>query len=105
MNTQLMNRLSKPAAATAKHGNTELGTDWSRRAAVVLSWLLVIVGFSPTAQLLGAPLTGSTNQQTGPTLHLDYGRGQAPGNPLADFRYFVALISPEPVSLSASPSN
>lgn len=34
---------------------------------------------------------------TGPTLHLDYGRGRPLENPTTKFMYFVPLISPEPV--------
>ena len=42
---------------------------------------------------------------TGPTIQLDYGRDQSPGNPMASFMYFVPLISPEPVSSSTSPGS
>jgi hypothetical protein len=41
----------------------------------------------------------------GPTLRLDFGRDQSPGNPLASFMYFVPLISPEPVSSITSPGS
>ena len=46
-----------------------------------------------------------TNAATGPTIRLDYGRDQSPGNPVASFMYFVPLISPEPVSSVTSPGS
>lgn len=58
--------------------------------------------FAGTNQLPVA--TGEHVPASGPTLHLDYGRGQT-DNPLAGFMYFVALISPEPVSMQVSPGN
>jgi hypothetical protein len=36
---------------------------------------------------------------------LDYGRGESPGNTVAEFMYFVPLISLEPVSVVKSPGN
>jgi hypothetical protein len=42
---------------------------------------------------------------TGPTLPLDYGRGASSGSPIAEFMYFVPLISPDPVSVTESPGN
>ncbi len=42
---------------------------------------------------------------TGPTLNLNYGSGDSPGNPLLEFMYFVPLIAPEPVAISQSPGN
>src|SRR5258708_31027669 len=42
---------------------------------------------------------------TGPTLQLDYGRGEARSNPVSMFMYFVPLISPEPVSVFTNASN
>ena len=50
-----------------------------------------------TCQLIAAP--------TGPTLHLDYGRGETNGNPISAFMYFVPLISPEPVSVFTNAGN
>jgi hypothetical protein len=41
----------------------------------------------------------------GPVLVLDQRHGDTPGNSMADFMYFVALISREPVSMLASPNN
>jgi len=34
-----------------------------------------------------------------------YGRGESPGNPVAEFMYFVPLISLEPVSIVKSSGN
>jgi hypothetical protein len=42
---------------------------------------------------------------TGPTLHLDYGQGEAHDNPIATFMYFVPLISPDHVSVFTDPGN
>jgi hypothetical protein len=76
--------------------------------------LLLLVGcFTPTSRLAGAPLFPFTDkhganpatESSGPTLHLDYGRGESPGNPVAEFMYFVPLISLEPVSVVKSPGN
>jgi hypothetical protein len=50
-----------------------------------------------TCRLIAAP--------TGPTLHLNYGRGETNGNPISAFMYFVPLISPEPVSVFTNAGN
>ncbi len=42
---------------------------------------------------------------SGPTLRFDYGAGPARSNPLAQFMYFVPLISPEQVSLLTNAGN
>ena len=42
---------------------------------------------------------------TGPTLQLDYGRGEPRDNPISRFMYFVPLISPEPVSVITNAGN
>jgi len=42
---------------------------------------------------------------TGPTIRLDFGHDQFPGNPMASFMYFIPLISPEPVSSITSPGS
>ncbi|MFW6163601.1 MAG: hypothetical protein ACODAJ_12590 [Planctomycetota bacterium] len=47
----------------------------------------------------------STGDRQGPTIRLSYGGDGTPPNPMADFTYFVPLISPEPVDLAASPGN
>jgi hypothetical protein len=76
--------------------------------------LLLLVGcFAPAPLLAGAPIfpparNGEANpapEPPGPTLCLDYGRGESPGNPVAEFMYFVPLISLEPVSIVKSPGN
>jgi hypothetical protein len=80
---------------------------------IMLGLLLLIGCFTPAPMLADAPLfppTGKSEanpapESPGPTLRLDYGRGESPGNPVAEFMYFVALISPEPVSIIKSPGN
>ncbi len=75
--------------------------------------LLVVGGFIPGPRLAGAPLVpppgkteaSSAPESPGPTLRLDYGGGGSPGNPVAEFMYFVPLISLEPVSVVKSPGN
>ena len=42
---------------------------------------------------------------SGPTLHLDYGRGEPYSNSISQFMYFVPLISPEPVSVFTNAGN
>jgi hypothetical protein len=82
-------------------------------AAIMLGLLLLIGCFAPAPRLAGAPsfpLTdkGEANpasKSAGPTLHLDYGRGESPGNTVAEFMYFVPLISLEPVSVVKSHGN
>jgi hypothetical protein len=61
-------------------------------------WLALSQGASP-------PTSATTDAATGPTIRLDYGGDQSPGNPMASFMYFVPLISPEPVSSSTSPGS
>ena len=51
----------------------------------------------PTSWLSAAP--------TGPTLQFNYGAGKPLDNPLHKFMYFVPLISPDPISLSANTGN
>ena len=56
----------------------------------------------------GPPAAPDTTQPagpTGPTLRLDYDPKNSPGSPVGDFMYFVALISPEPVSATLNPGN
>jgi hypothetical protein len=81
--------------------------------AIVLGLLLLIGSFTSTARLAGASLFSVTNQcgtnpppeSAGPTLHLGYGRGESASNTVAEFMYFVPLISLEPVSVVLSPGN
>src|SRR4051812_27350461 len=53
------------------------------------------------------PSVAGTNSSIGggPTLRLDYGKTDAPANPISVFMYFVPLISPEPVSITENPGN
>ena len=70
--------------------------------------LLLAGGFTPASPLTGAPALPAASRAPelpGPTLRLDYGRGDSPGNPVAEFMYFVPLISLEPVSIIKSPGN
>lgn len=67
--------------------------------AIILGVLLLMGGFAPAPRLAGAPVLA------GPTLQLDYGHGKSPGNSVAEFMYFVPLISLEPVSIVRSPGN
>lgn len=60
-----------------------------------LPWLVFFLFI--TCRLIAAP--------TGPTLHLDYGRGEPHDNPISAFMYFVPLISPEPVSVFTNAGN
>jgi len=90
----------------------EMSKRFARRLLTVR--LLLLVGcFTPALRLAGAPSFPSTGpdeanpapKSPGPTLRLDYGRGESSGNPVAEFMYFVPLISPEPVSIIKSPGN
>jgi hypothetical protein len=82
-------------------------------AAIIFGLLLLIGYFAPALRLAGAPLFPLTDEReadpatksAGPTLHLDYGHGKSPGNSVAEFMYFVPLISLEPVSVVKSPGN
>ncbi len=64
----------------------------------VLATFAVLV----TAFMALPALAATTN---GPVLHLDYGHGEADGCSVAEFMYFVPLISPDPVSLTKSSGN
>ena len=65
---------------------------------------LSISGLWPAFSQTNAPASLS-NHLTGPTVRLDYGRDPSLANPVAAFMYFVALISPEPVSTVTSAGN
>lgn len=72
---------------------------------LVATLTIVAVGVAFSAEPLPSnPLT-AVNPATGPTLKLDYAPTEGPGNSLAEFMYFVPLISPEPVSLVVSRAN
>ena len=89
------------------------GSELPGLAAMMLGLWLVIGCFAPTQRLAGATLwppagkieANPTAEPAGPTLHLDYGHSESPGNPIAAFMYFVPLISLEPVSVVQSPGN
>jgi len=77
-----------------------------RASLLLLSLALWANGLRPAlSQATPPPTVAATNAATGPTIRLDYGRDQSPGNPVASFMYFVPLISPEPVSSSTSPGS
>src|SRR3974377_1647210 len=79
---------------------------WRRAGPLLLSLALWAAGFqSALSQATPRPTVAATDAATGPTILLDYGGDQSPGNPMASFMYFVALISPEPVSSSTSPGS
>jgi hypothetical protein len=69
--------------------------------------------FTPALLPAGAPQSPLPDKRdpnaaldsTGPTLHLADGRGGSSGNTVAEFMYFVPLISLEPVSVVKSPGN
>jgi len=89
------------------------GSRLSNFAAILFGLLLLMGYFTPVSRLTGAPLVPITDkheaspvpESVGPTLRLDYGRGESPGNAVAEFMYFVPLISLEPVSVIKSPGN
>jgi len=78
-----------------------------RRASLLLLLLALWAnGLRPAlGQATPRPTGAATDSATGPTIRLDYGGDQSPGNPVASFMYFVPLISPEPVSSSTNPGS
>ena len=79
-----------------------------RRGASLLLLALALWANGLWPALSQAPpptVVAATDAATGPTIRLDYGRDQSPGNPVASFMYFVPLISPEPVSSTTSPGS
>ncbi len=84
------------------------------KSLVCIAWALVFTWFSlgsllaaPTVPEIaaGAPAESSLPPDAGPTLRLTASPGDTTDNAMADFMYFVALISPEPVSVVQSPGN
>jgi len=82
------------------------------QAALLPVWLLAmamlpaaLLAAEPTAAPAGTNAPSLLASATGPTLQLDYERGQSAGNPIAAFMYFVPLISPEPMSSVTSPGS
>ena len=57
---------------------------------------------APGLAVAGRPLRAP---DAGPTIRLHYGRTDGPGNAIADFMYFVPLISPERVTVVTSKGN
>jgi hypothetical protein len=53
---------------------------------------------------MGGPASRAADTN-GPTIHLCYGTEEAAASPVADFMYFVPLISPEPVTRLTSPGS
>ena len=108
MKTSCQRPPTKPGACTVGGGSRPPGF-----AAIMLGLLLLMGSFTPAPRLAGAPLVPPTGksgaspapESAGPTLHLDYGRGESSGNSVAEFMYFVPLISLEPVSVIKSPGN
>jgi hypothetical protein len=72
-----------------------------------LVFLLIGCSSAPRKEptLLKAPPVATVSGPKGPTLLLDYGNTNSPGNPITAFMYFVPLISPEPVSITENPGN
>ena len=99
---------AKPEACKVGGGSRPTGS-----AAILLGLLLLSGCSTPSSRLAGAPAFPLTDKSeanpapdpAGPTLRLNYGRGESPGNPVAEFMYFVPLISLEPVSVVKSPGN
>ena len=60
---------------------------------------------SPVVAAVSVSNAARVSGTNGPTLRLDTGRGASPDNPIADFMYFVPLISPDPVSITQSAGN
>jgi hypothetical protein len=79
---------------------------WRLASLLLLSLALWANGLRTAfSQATQPPALAVTDAATGPTVRLDYGRGQSAGNPVASFMYFVPLISPEPVFSSTSPGS
>ncbi len=60
---------------------------------------------SPVVAAVSVSNAARVSGTNGPTLRLDTSRGASPDNPIADFMYFVPLISPDPVATSENPGN
>jgi hypothetical protein len=89
------------------------GSRTPRFVRMLLGLMLLTGCFTPVLQLAGAPQFPFSEKadpnpalaSNGPTLHLSDARGGSPGNTVAEFMYFVPLISLEPVSVVKSPGN
>jgi hypothetical protein len=103
----------QPPAAQPEAGRAGNGSRPPHFTTMLLEVLLLGACCTLTQRVVGAPLFASPAQteanpapaSSGPTLRLDYGRGDSPGIPVADFMYFVPLISLEPVSVVKSAGN
>jgi hypothetical protein len=67
--------------------------------------LIFVFGLPLLFSAIPAADLSSSNSCCGPTLLLNRPHQEAPDNAVVDFMYFVALISPEPVSILQSPGN
>ena len=77
-----------------------------RASVLLLSLALWANGLRPALSQAPPPsVVAATDAALGPTIRLNFGRDQSPGNPVASFMYFVPLISPEPVSSTTSPGS
>ena len=81
---------------------------------VLLLGLMVLGGCSsaldhrvavPLMALAAQASNATVRGPTGPTLPLEEGHAGSPGSPIAEFMYFVPLISPDPVAVRESPGN
>ena len=99
------NKLEQPAATSKR---------FARRLLTTVLGLLLLTGcFTHGSRgwparpyfTRGKSEANPVPSRAGPTLRLDYGRGDSPGDPVAEFMYFVPLISLEPVSIVKSPGN
>jgi len=59
----------------------------------------------PAVSVASVARPAQVSGANGPTLQLDTSRGPSPENTIADFMYFVPLISPDPVASGVSPDN
>jgi hypothetical protein len=100
-------------AAPANAGRFVETSRPSARRLLTFALVLLAGGFAPALQLAGAPLSPRAAESqaspapglAGPTLLLNYGRGESPVNTVAEFMCFVPLISQEPVSVVQSFGN
>jgi hypothetical protein len=71
--------------------------------AMYLLALAQVCGLGLPLAATGALQQGQASATTGPTLRLDCAGGPSAENSVADFMYFVPLISPEPVVATTDP--
>jgi hypothetical protein len=97
----VIDQVMKPAPSCDEQ---PVGTSKRFARRLLTMGLLLLVG-GPLFPSAGKSEANPAPSPPGPTLRLDYGRGESPGNPVAEFMYFVPLISLEPVSIVKSPGN